>query len=1102
MALFGGRKQALSVPSQAAPASAAGGGADLGPLGPVVRGAIDGTLPVAAACERAAELGAAGSVTRQQLEQLSDAAFRQATVRQAAAWSLAQILYAAADAAWTQLHDEDSGAALVVVCADLVAVAAAGLTNVGDIRWFATARSVADRGLAVAGELGMQSVRGVLLQRLGGMFLECYTNRRTPAGYEAEFRLWIDAAVSGGDPGLLAIVASPAGQNGPDAAYRWPAPLAAMDLAEQYLREALPLVEPARRGRVLKGLSQVLEWRPIFGGPADPGQLITVCQQALKALPADDVQGRLAVSQTLELALARSSGPGGPDAAGPAPDVGGLGQGSEALIEQLESDWARYLAQVLPLQAWDAVNQAVALLADGDPARALRLLALHRDITSLWADDARRREDWRLEIQLIAISHATGWVQQLWESEDQFTATAARVLAEAEQRAAAGTSQPAGTPAPDPAALTGSLLAGALTTVMMASTKFEQEGTGLRALEVLQRIGGKDWDDHADAYADLAAALRVGEGINCEARGEADRAIALFLDSATRYLTMESAGALVTSLGYISDVIAKGGNLTGLSDVSRWCGVFALRAEMLSPHAAPAALQRLADLTLAYQVQHGTSVEEMCLLMAAVKGRRFASLLASGTTGYTPDPGAVQLLADVAAAEQRLPAGRSLLGGPDWEDKLDREILVTAYASEFETSPARTPADEVVNLQRAAERRIMAQLAMLGDTNDLPVILSAIRAALDSRTAVLLVREGRWTDGMLATYCLLVTDTDAFADVANGECPWAIVSLSADGRTTQVPPAGPFVAAVRRAVQEEPAPRDISKQGEQLLETTGQSYARPLFEHLAELRAGGRDRLLVVPHAASHFLPVHLAGPSGHLLADGWTVTYLASLAQLRPGADSGPDAPSPRRDGAAVFALGYADQPGLPALDSSAAEASAIGGILGVQPALDDAATERAFVRALETRRYVHLRAHGRHNVDAPLFQTVFLAPGDGGDGQLRAHEVLGLDLRGLELVTLGACETALGRIDLSDNLRGLPAELLLAGAEAVIGTLWEVSAEASTTFFTQLYQCLRADDQDLIGAFGVAQRATRAAHPEYRDWGAFYLTGGYRKTRSADRA
>jgi CHAT domain-containing protein len=146
-----------------------------------------------------------------------------------------------------------------------------------------------------------------------------------------------------------------------------------------------------------------------------------------------------------------------------------------------------------------------------------------------------------------------------------------------------------------------------------------------------------------------------------------------------------------------------------------------------------------------------------------------------------------------------------------------------------------------------------------------------------------------------------------------------------------------------------------------------------------------------------------------------------------------------------------------------------------------------------LETCRYVHLRAHGQHNVDAPLFQTVFLAPSRGYDGRLRAHEVLALNLRGLEVVTLGACETALGRIDVSDNLRGLPAAVLLAGAHAVVGTLWPVMAEASTMFFTEFYRRVAKDGDDLIGAFAHAQSATRSGYPEYRDWGAFYMTGGY---------
>jgi CHAT domain-containing protein len=192
------------------------------------------------------------------------------------------------------------------------------------------------------------------------------------------------------------------------------------------------------------------------------------------------------------------------------------------------------------------------------------------------------------------------------------------------------------------------------------------------------------------------------------------------------------------------------------------------------------------------------------------------------------------------------------------------------------------------------------------------------------------------------------------------------------------------------------------------------------------------------------------------------------------------------------VFGLSYADQPALPRLDDSADEATAIADVCGTTAALDADATEEAFKGALETLRYVHLRAHGRLYVDAPSFHTVFLHPANGDDGRLRAYEVLPLDLNGLELVTLGACETALGRVDQSDNPRGLPAALLLAGARAVIGTLWPVLAGASTYFFTELYRALMEPDGDVTAAFATAQRATRLEYPQYRDWGAFYLIGG----------
>ena len=75
---------------------------------------------------------------------------------------------------------------------------------------------------------------------------------------------------------------------------------------------------------------------------------------------------------------------------------------------------------------------------------------------------------------------------------------------------------------------------------------------------------------------------------------------------------------------------------------------------------------------------------------------------------------------------------------------------------------------------------------------------------------------------------------------------------------------------------------------------------------------------------------------------------------------------------------------------------------------------------------RRVHICTHGIHNVSAPPFSKHFFTPDTDSDGRLRAFELLGRDLRGLEFLTLGACETALGRFNAGDNLRGIPAALL----------------------------------------------------------------------------
>jgi hypothetical protein len=286
-------------------------------------------------------------------------------------------------------------------------------------------------------------------------------------------------------------------------------------------------------------------------------------------------------------------------------------------------------------------------------------------------------------------------------------------------------------------------------------------------------------------------------------------------------------------------------------------------------------------------------------------------------------------------------------------------------------------------------------------------------------------------------------------------------------------------------------PADVSKaadEEEAALFAGSQLFPPGLAEYLDLLKEQGADHLLINPHGSLHFCPFHLLADDKGRVADRWTVTYLPVIGQLRPSDED--DKSLATRSGAGVF--GVSSGPNATEeerLPEAAREAQAIASALGTTAFVDSEATRDAFLHSLRTAQYVHVATHGDHCPYAPAFQRIFLS-NDSRTEAVYAYEILETDLRGLEVISFSACETALGRYDEGDNLRGLAASCFLAGAQTVLGTMWPVYDDVASLFFVEFYRELTAG-RSKVDAFRRAQLRTRNAFPSVVDWGSFILIG-----------
>ena len=308
----------------------------------------------------------------------------------------------------------------------------------------------------------------------------------------------------------------------------------------------------------------------------------------------------------------------------------------------------------------------------------------------------------------------------------------------------------------------------------------------------------------------------------------------------------------------------------------------------------------------------------------------------------------------------------------------------------------------------------------------------------------------------------------------------------------------------------------------------------PIVEHLE-----GVSSLVVVPSAAMSGVPIEaFTDRDGRQLVDQFDVTYAPSLAVWNHLADDAglgdlasgllvgdpPFRPGHVEDSSPLLASfesvmrgaiegDEASLSNLPRLQRSRSEVRQIAAylkeptVLVGKQATEAALAEMAKAGRLQEFDVVHVASHALIHDQKPERSLLVLSQVDDSsdeDGLLKATEIeqWNLDAR---LVTLSACRTAAGRAVWGEGNVSLTYPFLMAGAKAVLVSLWEVDDRATELFMTRFYGNLLGDSPGSVAPGDLARALQEAKHwlRDFEDaqgdrpyehpcyWSAFVLVG-----------
>lgn len=259
----------------------------------------------------------------------------------------------------------------------------------------------------------------------------------------------------------------------------------------------------------------------------------------------------------------------------------------------------------------------------------------------------------------------------------------------------------------------------------------------------------------------------------------------------------------------------------------------------------------------------------------------------------------------------------------------------------------------------------------------------------------------------------------------------------------------------------------------------------------------GKQKLCIIPNGDLSKIPFQaigkkMADSSFRFLTDDHTIFYTNQLEIFK-------DEASPKEDIASFAAFGVPDK----TLRYTQKEAEAIGAILSANNNIytGNNATEKMAKSSLSGKKYVHFATHGVLNYAEYAESFLKFLPDKGkdtiggNDGKLTIDEIKELEIDGCDLVTLSACETAVGK-QLMPGWQISPANsFILNKVKTVVATLWKVDDEATSILMDEFYLQLK-NGREKADALREAQKKLSSnpkyVHPFY--WAPFVLYGDWR--------